>query len=142
VEAGCPEIDRQNDARASRPASTSGVTDVVVASRSHGLRQRRREAHLASMRPYYLAFRRTLPGGMIVLVSLEIDMEGEVHGILQVERRLDPARQLFATAPVVASASGRSKDEVLRRLRTLAENDAELAVQIAAWERGQGARRA
>jgi hypothetical protein len=79
---------------------------------------------------------------MIVLVSLEIDMEGEVHGILQVERRLDPARQLFATAPVVASASGRSKDEVLRRLRTLAENDAELAVQIAAWERRQAARRA
>ena len=87
------------------------------------------------MRPHFLAFRRTLPGGMIVLVSLEIDTEGEVHGILQVERRLDPARQLFATAPVVASASGRSKDDVLRKLRTLAENDAELAVQIAAWER-------
>jgi hypothetical protein len=87
------------------------------------------------MRPHFLAFRRTLPGGVIVLVSLEIDTEGEVHGILQVERRLDPARQLFATAPVVANASGRSKDEVLRQLRALAENDAELAVQIAAWER-------
>jgi hypothetical protein len=72
---------------------------------------------------------------MIVLVSLEIDTEGVVHGILQVERRLDPSRQLFATAPVVARASGDSKDDVLRQLRTLAENDAELAVQIAAWER-------
>lgn len=72
---------------------------------------------------------------MIVLVSLEIDNEGVVHGILQVERRLDPTRQLFATAPVVAQASGSSKDDVLLKLRALAENDAELAVQIAAWER-------
>jgi hypothetical protein len=86
------------------------------------------------MRPHYLAFRRTLPGGMIVLVSLEIDQEGVVHGMLQVERRLDPSRQLFDTAPVVARASGKNKDDVLKKLRTLAENDAELAVQIAAWE--------
>jgi hypothetical protein len=86
------------------------------------------------MRPYFLAFRRTLPGGMIVLVSLEIDKEGTVHGMLQVERRVDPSRQLFATAPVVARASGKSKDAVLKRLRTLAENDAELAVQLASWE--------
>ena len=86
------------------------------------------------MRPYFLAFRRTLPGGMIVLVSLEIDKDGVVHGILQVERRLDPSRQLFDTAPVVARTSGKSKDDVLRKLRALAENDAELAVAIAAWE--------
>ncbi len=86
------------------------------------------------MRPHFLAFRRTLPGGMIVLVSLEIDPEGIVHGMLQVERRLDPSRQLFATAPVVARASGANKDEVLRKLRALAENDAELAIEIAAWE--------
>jgi hypothetical protein len=86
------------------------------------------------MRPHFLAFRRTLPGGMIVLVSLEIDTEGVVHGILQVERRLDPSRQLFDTAPVVARTSGRSKDDVLKKLRTLAENDAELAIEIAAWE--------
>jgi hypothetical protein len=75
---------------------------------------------------------------MIVLVSLEIDREGVVHGILQVERRLDPARQLFATAPIVARASGKSKDDVLRELRALAENDAELAVEIAAWEAAHG----
>jgi len=86
------------------------------------------------MRPHFLAFRRTLPGGMIVLVSREVDAEGTVHGMLQVERRVDPTRQLFATAPVVARASGATKDDVLRKLRTLAENDAELAEQIAAWE--------
>lgn len=86
------------------------------------------------MRPHYLAFRRTLPGGMIVFVSLEIDTEGVVHGMLQVERRLDPARQLFDTAPVVARASGANKDEVLKRLRALAENDAELARELRAWE--------
>ncbi len=54
--------------------------------------------------------------------------------MLQVERRLDPTRQLFDTAPVVARASGRSKDEVLKRLRELAENDAELGAQLARWE--------
>ncbi len=93
------------------------------------------------MRPHFLAFRRTLPGGMIVLVSLAIDAEGVVHGALQVERRLDPTRQLFDTAPVVARATGRSKDDVLRKLRALAENDAELAVEIAAWERAHPSRR-
>jgi hypothetical protein len=98
------------------------------------LRGRLGAASFAAMRPHFLAFRRTLPGGMIVLVSLEIDKEGIVHGMLQVERRLDPTRQLFATAPVVARASGKSKDDVLKRLRTLAENDAELGVQLAAWE--------
>ena len=86
------------------------------------------------MRPHYLAFRRTLPSGMIVFVSLEIDTEGVVHGRLQVERRVDPARQLFDTAPVVARASGANKDEVLKRLRALAENDAELARDLGAWE--------
>lgn len=69
-----------------------------------------------------------------MLVSLEVDAEGTVHGMLQVERRVDPTRQLFATAPVVARASGPTKDDVLRQLRALAENDSELAEQIAAWE--------
>ncbi|HET9011888.1 MAG TPA: hypothetical protein VFN38_08740 [Gemmatimonadaceae bacterium] len=86
------------------------------------------------MRPHFLAFRRTLPGGMIVLVSLAIDTEGVVHGMLQVERRLDPTRQLFDTAPIVARAEGTSKDDVLKKLRTLAENDAELAAKLAEWE--------
>lgn len=86
------------------------------------------------MRPHFLAFRRTLPGGMIVLVSLEMVSESVVHGILQVERRADPARQLFDTAPIIAHATGTSKDDVLRQLRALADDDAELAAQIAAWE--------
>jgi hypothetical protein len=86
------------------------------------------------MRPHFLAFRRTLPGGMIVLVSLSIDNEGTVHGALQVERRLDPRRQLFDTAPVVARATGKSKDDVLGKLRALAENDAELGEKLAEWE--------
>lgn len=89
---------------------------------------------LCRMRPHFLAFRRTLPGGMIVLVSLSIDTEGTVHGALQVERRLDPRRQLFDTAPVVARATGRSKDDVLAKLRAMAEDDAELAQKLAEWE--------
>jgi hypothetical protein len=71
---------------------------------------------------------------MIVLVTLDADEGGQVHGRLQVERRLDPARQLFSTAPTVAEASGKSQIEVLRKLRALAENDAELSVMLAAWE--------
>jgi len=86
------------------------------------------------MRPHFLAFRRTLPGGMIVLVSLEIVSDTVVHGMLQVERRKDPARQLFGTAPVIARATAATKDEVLRQLRALADDDAEVATQIAAWE--------
>lgn len=78
---------------------------------------------------------------MIVLVSLEADKEGLVHGILQVERRVDPARQQLATAPVLARASGSSKDDVLRQLRALAENDSELAAQIVAWETAHPSRR-
>ena len=93
------------------------------------------------MRPHFLAFRRTLPGGMIVLVSLAIDPEGTVHGVLQVERRLDPRRQLFDTAPVVARATGTSKDDVLRKLRTLAENDADLAARLAEWEAAHPSKR-
>jgi hypothetical protein len=34
----------------------------------------------------------------------------------------------------VAEASGSSQFEVLRKLRELAENDAELALMLAAWE--------
>jgi hypothetical protein len=87
------------------------------------------------MRPHFLAFRRVLPGGMIVLVSLEMEAGGTVHGILQVERRTDPQRQLFATAPIVAQATGTSKDDVLRQLRALAEDDSELSAHLAAWEK-------
>jgi coenzyme F420-reducing hydrogenase beta subunit len=86
------------------------------------------------MRPHFLAFRRTLPGGMIVLVSLEMMDEGVVHGVLQVERRKESTRQLFATAPVVAEATGSSKDDVLRKLRALAEDDEELSTHLTAWE--------
>jgi hypothetical protein len=86
------------------------------------------------MRPHFLAFRRTLPGGMIVLVSLQMVSETVVHGMLQVERRTDPARQRLNTAPIIAHASGTSKDDVLRQLRALAEDDLELATHLAAWE--------
>ena len=86
------------------------------------------------MRPHFLAFRRTLPGGMIVLVSLEMVSETLVHGLLQVERRKDPARQQINTAPIIARTTGSSKDDVLKKLRAMAEDDAELASQIAAWE--------
>ena len=76
------------------------------------------------MRPHFLAFRRVLPGGMIVLVSLAVADDGQVRGILQVERRRDPSRQLFGTAPLIAEATGPTQQDVLRQLRELAENDA------------------
>ncbi|MEO6528192.1 MAG: hypothetical protein ABIP93_16335 [Gemmatimonadaceae bacterium] len=86
------------------------------------------------MRPHFLAFRRVLPGGMIVLVSLDVTEDGLVRGILQVERRRDPKRQLFGTAPLIAEASGATQQDVLRQLRELAENDVEVAARIAEWE--------
>lgn len=92
------------------------------------------ERHLWFMRPHFLAFRRVLPGGMIVLVSLDVADDGQVRGILQVERRRDPSRQLFGTAPLIAEATGPTQQDVLRQLRALAENDAEVAARIAEWE--------
>jgi hypothetical protein len=86
------------------------------------------------MRPHFLAFRRVLPGGMIVLVSLDVAADGQVRGILQVERRRDPTRQLFTTAPLIAEATGATQQDVLRQLRALAENDAEVAARMAEWE--------
>ena len=86
------------------------------------------------MRPHFLAFRRVLPGGMIVLVSLAVADDGQVRGMLQVERRRDPARQLFGTAPLIAEATGPTQQDVLRQLRELAENDAEVAARMAEWE--------
>ena len=87
------------------------------------------------MRPHFLAFRRVLPGGMIVLVSLDVAEDGQVRGILQVERRRDPTRQLFSTAPLIAEATGPTQQDVLRQLRALAESDTEVASRIAEWER-------
>src|SRR5215204_760421 len=95
---------------------------------------RAREPHLCLMRPHFLAFRRVLPGGMIVLVSLDVAEDGQVRGILQVERRRDPNRQLFGTAPLIAEATGPTQQDVLRQLRELAENDAEVAARMAEWE--------
>jgi hypothetical protein len=86
------------------------------------------------MRPHFLAFRRVLPGGMNVLVSLDVAEDGQVRGILQVERRRDPTRQLFGTAPLIAEATGPTQQDVLRQLRELAENDAEVAARMAEWE--------
>jgi hypothetical protein len=71
---------------------------------------------------------------MIVLVSLDVTEDGQVRGILQVERRRDVARQLFGTAPMIAEASGATQQDVLRQLRELAENDAEVAARMAEWE--------
>src|SRR5215213_6419679 len=95
---------------------------------------RARERQLCLMRPHFLAFRRVLPGGMIVLVSLDVAEDGQVRGILQVERRRDPTRQLFGTAPLIAEATGPTQQDVLRQLRELAENDAEVAARMAEWE--------
>ena len=86
------------------------------------------------MRPHFLAFRRVLPGGMICLVSLAVAEDGQVRGLLQVERRRDPSRQLFGTAPLIAEATGPTQQDVLRQLRELAENDAEVASRMAEWE--------
>ena len=69
-----------------------------------------------------------------MLVSLDVAEDGQVRGILQVERRRDPTRQLFGTAPLIAEATGPTQQDVLRQMRELAENDAEVAARMAEWE--------
>src|SRR6478735_7401532 len=114
---------------------TSGRVTAPLPRRNRStLRFARTPFSFQSMRPHFLAFRRVLPGGMIVLVSLAVADDGQVRGILQVERRRDPSRQLFGTAPLIAEATGPTQQDVLRQLRELAENDAEVAARMAEWE--------
>jgi hypothetical protein len=83
----------------------------------------------------FVAFRRTLPDGATVLVSVEQEAETKTHhGMLQVERRQDEARRLGHPPPVVAESRAATQQEALALLMSVAEDDAEVARRMAEWE--------
>jgi hypothetical protein len=84
--------------------------------------------------PIFVAFRRTLPGGATVLISMEQEPGGNVHGRLQVERRRDEMRRDGHDAPVVAESRAATQQEALALLMTVAGDDAEVARRMAEWQ--------
>lgn len=88
------------------------------------------------MQPGFLAFRRDLPGGHVVMITVA-DNHGEgVIGRLVVERRADARRRAAGQPPIVAEAAGATQEEVLRRLKEIAESDSELAMRLDLWNIG------
>lgn len=84
----------------------------------------------------FLAFRRDLPGGRVVSVTVIESAEGGFIGRLSVERRSDATRRRGGEPPCVAEAYGGTQEEVLRRLREIAESDSELAMRLDLWNAG------
>jgi sirohydrochlorin ferrochelatase len=81
-----------------------------------------------------LVFRRDLPGGRFVMISVETAPDtGEVVGRLRFERRSDPARQRAGEAPVIAEARGGDHATVLARLRSMADSDESLHEAVERW---------
>lgn len=80
-----------------------------------------------------VVYRRDLPGGHVVMISIDDRDAAAVVGRLQIERRTDPARRRAGEPPVVAEVRGESRDAVLQALRTVAANDAELRQRLEAW---------
>lgn len=88
------------------------------------------------MQSEFLAFRRDLPGGRVVAITVA-DFHGDgVIGRLVVERRADHTRRSKGEPPIVAEAFGATREEVLRRLREIAESDNELAMRLDLWNAG------
>ena len=81
----------------------------------------------------FLAFRRDLPGGRFVMITIEALADGDVVGRLRVERRGDPARQREGEPPVITEVHGHSQADVLRQLRQEAESDDRLAALLERW---------
>jgi hypothetical protein len=84
------------------------------------------------MVPGFLVFRRDLPGGRFVMLTVEEEGTG-VIGRLRYERRADPTRRDTGLPPVIAEAHGATQADVLARLRDVAENDAALAEAMEHW---------
>lgn len=68
------------------------------------------------------------------MITVQAQGDGIV-GRLMVERRADESRRV-GEPPVVAEAFGSTREEVLRRLREIAESDEELRVRLDLWNVG------
>ena len=85
-----------------------------------------------------VVFRRDLPGGRIVTVSLDQRSEREVIGRLQIERRAEPERRT-GEPPIVAEVRGATREAVMAELRRIAESDAELSQRLDQWQQAHRA---
>jgi hypothetical protein len=83
----------------------------------------------------FLAFRRDLPGGRSVMITVAAFEEGFI-GRLSVERRSEEERRAGGEPTVIAEATGATQEEVLRRLREIAESDSELGMRLELWNVG------
>lgn len=88
------------------------------------------------MKSGFLAFRRDLPGGSVVMITVADGQGDGVIGRLVIERRSNAKRRTAGEPPVVAEAFGVSQEEVLRRLREIAESDSELSMRLDLWNAG------
>ena len=79
-----------------------------------------------------VVYRRDLPGGRIVMISIDERDPSAVIGHLLVERRADPTRR-SGEPPVVAEVRGPTRAEVLASLRALAESESALGERLEAW---------
>ena len=82
-----------------------------------------------------VVLRRDLPGGRIVILSLD-EQAGVVIGRLQLERRTDPVRRT-GEPPVVTEVRGATREAVLAELRALAGSDEALARHLDEWQQSR-----
>ena len=82
-----------------------------------------------------VVLRRDLPGGRIVILSLD-EQAGVVVGRLQLERRTEPVRRT-GEPPVVAEIRGATREAVLAELRAIAGSETELARRLEQWQQAR-----
>lgn len=80
-----------------------------------------------------MVYRRDLPGGRIVIISLDERERGRIIGQLRLERRADPTRRFIGEPPIVAEVVGATRVEVLAALRVIADNDTDIVQRLDLW---------
>ncbi len=91
----------------------------------------------APLRDDFLVYRRDLPGGRTVMITLLPRGDGSVRGELHVERRKEPERRRSGIPPLVAEVVDVSREKVVAQLRAIADDEAELTRRLAAWKADQ-----
>jgi hypothetical protein len=78
-------------------------------------------------------YTRQLPGGGYVAIEATRS-DTEVSLRLYVERRVDPKRRSGHHPPVVAEVSGVDREQAVRQLVRIAENNVEVARALQRWQ--------
>jgi len=119
---------------APRHAPVQRAPGALTSFLHHPRRIARRTArtHTGAVSRDLVVYRRDLPGGRIVMISIDERDPSAVVGHLLMERRTDPARR-SGQPPVLAEVRGATRAEVLASLRTLAESESEVGRRLDAW---------